>query len=64
MNTYAAVRNNVRALFAQRLTLRAQALVLFAVVGVALYVVFFTTTPAIHDFFHELRHSMGVIPCH
>jgi hypothetical protein len=26
--------------------------------------VFFTTAPSIHDFFHVLRHAMGIIPCH
>jgi hypothetical protein len=24
----------------------------------------FSNYPAVHDFFHELRHSLYVIPCH
>lgn len=39
-------------------------IVLLAIVGVVLYSVLFSTTPAIHDFFHELRHSLMIIPCH
>ncbi|MBI5367306.1 MAG: CbtB-domain containing protein [Planctomycetes bacterium] len=44
--------------------LKAQAFLLFAIVAVVLYAVFFSTTPAVHDFFHEIRHSMMIIPCH
>ncbi len=41
-----------------------KALIVLAISGVALYTVLFTTTPAVHDHFHELRHSLMVIPCH
>jgi cobalt transporter subunit CbtB len=33
-------------------------------VGILLYTVFFSTYPAVHDFFHDFRHSMLIIPCH
>ena len=39
------------------------ALLLF-VVGVVLWAVLFTTMPVTHDFFHELRHGLFIIPCH
>lgn len=38
--------------------------ILLAIVGFVLYSVLFSTTPATHDFFHELRHSLMIIPCH
>lgn len=38
--------------------------ILLTIVGFVLYSVLFSTTPAIHDFFHELRHSLMIIPCH
>ncbi len=41
-----------------------QALILIAACAFVLYSVFFTNVPAIHDFFHELRHAMSIIPCH
>jgi hypothetical protein len=31
---------------------------------VVVWTVLFTNYPPIHDFFHELRHSLYVIPCH
>lgn len=39
------------------------AIVLF-VVGAAVWTVLFTNYAPVHDFFHELRHSLYVIPCH
>ena len=39
------------------------ALLLF-VVGVVLWAILFTQMPATHDFFHELRHGLFLIPCH
>jgi hypothetical protein len=34
------------------------------VAAVVIWAVFFATYPPIHDFFHELRHSLYVIACH
>jgi hypothetical protein len=33
-------------------------------VAFVLYAVFFSNVPTIHDFFHGLRHAMGILPCH
>jgi hypothetical protein len=33
-------------------------------VGFVLYAVFFSNVPAIHDFFHGVRHAIGILPCH
>ncbi|MCF6312126.1 MAG: CbtB-domain containing protein [Verrucomicrobiales bacterium] len=41
-----------------------KAVILLAIVGIVLYTVLFSTYPAVHDFFHELRHSLMMIPCH
>ncbi len=41
-----------------------QAVILIAACAFVVYAVFFTNVPTIHDFFHELRHAMGIIPCH
>jgi len=35
-----------------------------ALVGLTLYAVLFSTTPAVHDFFHEFRHHLMLVPCH
>jgi hypothetical protein len=34
------------------------------VVAVVVWAVFFAEYPPVHDLFHELRHSLYVIPCH
>jgi hypothetical protein len=41
-----------------------KALILLSIIGVVLYTMFFTTTPVVHDYFHQLRHSLMMIPCH
>ena len=41
-----------------------KAFITLAIIGVVLYTMFFTTTPIVHDYFHELRHSLMLIPCH
>lgn len=58
------IRHQVSVIFRQNLSFKTQLLVLFAVSGFTMYAVLFSTTPAIHDFFHHLRHSLAIIPCH
>lgn len=41
-----------------------QVAVVLAVVALVVWAMFFTNYLPIHDFFHELRHSLYVIPCH
>ncbi len=41
-----------------------QIVLVLAVVAVVAWAVLFTNYPPVHDFFHELRHSLFVIPCH
>jgi len=41
-----------------------QIVLVLAVVAVVTWAVLFTNYPPVHDFFHELRHSLFVIPCH
>jgi hypothetical protein len=37
---------------------------MIAVTTFVLYSFLFTNAPALHNFFHELRHALGIIPCH
>jgi hypothetical protein len=46
------------------ITLTKQMVVVMCAVVFILYAVFFSNVPPIHDFFHELRHAMSIIPCH
>ena len=39
------------------------AIVLF-IAAVLIWTMLFTSLPATHDFFHELRHALYLIPCH
>ncbi|MFQ5539646.1 MAG: CbtB-domain containing protein [Candidatus Binatia bacterium] len=32
--------------------------------GSILYLLLFATYPPIHDAFHDLRHSLAIVPCH
>ena len=57
-------RKHVRLTTTLHLSTVAKAVILLAIVGVVLYSVLFSTTPAIHDVFHELRHALMIIPCH
>ena len=41
-----------------------QAIVVVAATTFVLYSILFTNIPTIHNFFHELRHALGIIPCH
>lgn len=42
----------------------AQIAIVLVVVAVVAWAMFFTNYMPVHDFFHELRHSLYVIPCH
>jgi hypothetical protein len=46
------------------ITIVKQALVMIAVTTFVLYSFLFTNVPTLHNFFHELRHALGIIPCH
>ena len=48
------------------LTLNAvvQMSIVLAVVAIVVWAMLFTNYAPVHDFFHELRHALYVIPCH
>jgi len=46
------------------ITIVKQALAMIAVTTFVLYSFLFTNVPTLHNFFHELRHALGIIPCH
>ena len=41
-----------------------QILIVLAIVALVAWAMLFSEYPAVHDLFHELRHSLYVIPCH
>jgi putative cobalt transporter subunit CbtB len=46
------------------ISLTKQAVVVVCAVAFVVSAVLFTNVPSMHDFFHGLRHAMGIIPCH
>jgi hypothetical protein len=46
------------------LSLWMKALIVLLIVAIVLHAVLFTTYAPVHDYFHELRHSLMIIPCH
>jgi hypothetical protein len=64
LNQFAYIRRQLHIFRRHNITITTQALILVAVCSLVLYSILFTDVPTIHDFFHELRHSMGIIPCH
>lgn len=61
---YTQARRHLRITRRMNISLLRKAFIMLAIVGVVLYTMFFTTTPFVHDYFHELRHSLMLIPCH
>ena len=57
-------RKHVRLTWTRHFSVTRKAVILVAIAGIVLYAVLFSTTPAVHDFFHELRHHLMIIPCH
>lgn len=47
-----------------KLSVFTQSLVLLTIVGIVLYSVFFTSYGDVHDYFHDLRHGLMMVPCH
>lgn len=58
------VQKHLTVLRKHHIPLTKQAVLVVLAVGFVLYAVFFTNVPPIHDFFHEVRHAMSIIPCH
>ena len=46
------------------LTKNLQLTILLAMTAFVLYTVFFSGMAAAHDYFHEVRHALSIIPCH
>ena len=58
------IRRQVHVLRRHHITLTKQMVIVVLAVAFVLYGVFFTDVPPIHDFFHHVRHAMGILPCH
>jgi cobalt transporter subunit CbtB len=63
-SVYRQARTHIRLTRRLNLTLWRKAFILSAIMASTLYVILFSTTPAVHDYFHELRHSLMFVPCH
>jgi len=63
-SVYTQARRHLRITRSLKLSTSRKALVMLSIIGVVLYTMFFTTMPVVHDYFHELRHSLMMIPCH
>lgn len=61
---YTQAKRHLRITRHLKMNVAQKALITLAIIGVVLYTMFFTTTPIVHDYFHELRHSLMLIPCH
>ena len=63
-SVYKQASRHVRLVKTLNLSVMTKAVILLAIVGIVLFTVFFASTPAVHDYFHELRHSLMLIACH
>lgn len=63
-SVYTQARRHLRITRKLKLSTSRKALVMLSIIGIVLYTMFFTTMPVVHDYFHELRHSLMMIPCH
>jgi hypothetical protein len=61
---YTQARRHLRITRKLKLGILHKAFITLAIIGVVLYTMLFTTTPLVHDYFHELRHNLMLIPCH
>lgn len=50
--------------FGVTLNVVVQISVVLAVTALVVWAVLFSSYPPVHDYFHELRHSLYVVPCH
>jgi cell division septal protein FtsQ len=41
-----------------------QVALVLALVGFVMWMVLFSDYPKTHDFFHNFRHSLGIVACH
>ncbi|MEK6248332.1 MAG: CbtB-domain containing protein [Planctomycetales bacterium] len=57
-------RDHVRITSTLKASVFAKGFIILAIAGLVLHALLFTTYPPVHDYFHELRHSLMAIPCH
>lgn len=50
--------------FGVTLNMVVQISIVLAVTALVVWAVLFSSYPPVHDYFHELRHSLYVVPCH
>lgn len=63
-NVYSQAKQHLKLTKRMRISSLRKALIMSAIIGATLYIVLFSKTPAVHDYFHHLRHDLMIIPCH
>lgn len=58
------IKRQIKIFNQQKTSLVTKAVFFTAVTQIAIYVILFSEYPAIHDYFHELRHVLAIVPCH
>ena len=63
-NAYRMAKTHIKILRKLNLTVYMKSLVFLFIVGIVLYTLLFSTYAPVHDYFHNLRHGLMLIPCH
>lgn len=63
-HAYKQAKKHINLMQTLNLTVLSKAAILLTITGIVLYAVLFTTYPPVHDYFHEMRHGLMMIPCH
>lgn len=58
------IKRQIKVFNKQKTSIVTKMVFFLAVTQVSLYIVLFSEYPAIHDYFHELRHVLAIVPCH
>ncbi|MGK0291371.1 MAG: hypothetical protein ACI86H_002839 [bacterium] len=58
------IKRQIKVFKKQKTSLLTKAFFYTAIVQMMVYVSLFSEYPAIHDYFHELRHALVIVPCH
>ena len=58
------IKRQIKVFNQQKTSLMTKAFFFVAVTQIVIYMALFSEYPALHDYFHELRHVLAIIPCH
>ncbi|MDH5655863.1 MAG: CbtB-domain containing protein [Spirochaetia bacterium] len=63
-NPYKYAKSHLKITRRLNLSVYLKSFIFLVIVGFVLYAVLFSTYAPVHDFFHNLRHGLMMIPCH